>query len=328
MKILLIGGTGTISTAISEKLNAEGHDLWILNRGHRNNILSRNTHCIVADINDEKTIASAVGDHYFDSVADFIAYKPSDIERDFRLFAGKTNQYIFISSASAYQKPPQSYLVNENTPLENPFWEYSRNKIACEKTLARLGIEHRFPYTIVRPSHTYDNRKVPTGVHGAKGSWQVVRRIIEGKPIIIHGDGASLWTMTHASDFANAFVPLIGNPLAIDEAVQITSNETLTWNQIYEAIAEAVGRPLIPFHVASDLLAKAGAHYDLQGSLLGDKAVSVVFDNSKLRRLVPDFTPLVTFKTGVKNTIENILAHPELQTEDKEFDRWCDEIIR
>jgi nucleoside-diphosphate-sugar epimerase len=262
----------------------------------------------------------------FDVVADFITFMPSQIERDFRLFKDKTKQYICFSSASAYQKPQADYRINEGTPLANPFWEYSRNKIACENFVMKAYREYGFPATIIRPSHTYDERSVPLGVHGKHGSWQVIKRLLDGKPVIIHGDGTSLWTMTHNSDFAKGFVGLMGNIHAIGEAVQITSDETLTWNQIYGAIASALNVDLKAVHISSEFLAQSGP-YNFLGGLIGDKANSLVFDNTKLKRLVPGFTATVRFDQGIRGTIATILAHKELQREDPEFDEWCDKVI-
>ncbi|MDR0542525.1 MAG: SDR family oxidoreductase [Dysgonamonadaceae bacterium] len=326
MKILFIGGTGTISTAISQLLIAQGHDLYLLNRGKRNDVLPKGAHALIADINDEARVADLIEDLHFDCVADFIAFVPEHVQRDYRLFCEKTNQYIFISSASVYQKPLSDYRVTEATPLANPYWQYSRDKIACEDYLMKLYRETRFPVTIVRPSYTYDERKAPLGVHGPNGTWSVVRRIWEGKAVIIHGDGTALWTMTHSSDFAKGFVGLIGNIHALGEAVQITSDETLTWNQIYQCIARALNRPLKAVHVSSEFLAAAGS-FNFYGGLLGDKAVSTVFDNAKLKRLVPGFVATKRFDRGIKETVDYILAHPELQPEDKKFDAWCDTII-
>ena len=326
MKVLFIGGTGIISTAISKLIIAEGHDLYLLNRGNRNAVLAEGAFHLSADINDEAKVAGLIEDLNFDCVADFIAFVPEHVQRDYRLFWGKTRQYIFISSASAYQKPLSDFRVTEATPLANPYWQYSRDKIACEDYLMKLYREEQFPVTIVRPSYTYDERKVPLGVHGENGTWPVVQRIREGKPVIIQGDGTSLWTMTHADDFAKGFAGLIGNIHALGEAVQITSDETLTWNQIYQCIAAAVNRPLKAVHISSEFLAAAGP-YNFYGGLLGDKAVSVVFDNAKLKRLAPQFTATKRFDRGVKETIDYILDHPELQTEDKKFDVWCDTII-
>ncbi|MDR2841361.1 MAG: SDR family oxidoreductase [Paludibacter sp.] len=326
MKILFIGGTGTISAAISRLLITQGHDLYLVNRGNRNSALPQGAHLLLADINDEPRVAELIKDLQFDCVADFIAFKPEHLQRDFRLFAGKTRQFIFISSASAYQKLPVNYTITESTPLANPFWQYSRDKIACEDYLLQLYRNHNFPITIVRPSHTYDERTIPTAVHGRNGSWSIVKRILDGKTVIIHGDGTSLWTMTHNSDFARAFVGLIANIHAIGEAVHITSDETLTWNQIYQSIADAVNCPLKAIHVASEFLAKV-SDFDFYGGLLGDKANSVVFDNSKLKRLVPGFTATKRFDEGIKETIANVLAHKELQREDSEFDIWSDNLI-
>lgn len=325
MKILFIGGTGTISMAISRLLLAQGHTLYLINRGNRNNDLTGDLVELKVDINDEAAVADLIADLSFDVVADFIAFVPAQLERDYRLFKDKTKQFIFISSASAYQKPLSDYRINEGTPLANPYWEYSRNKIAGEDYLMKLYREEGFPVTIVRPSHTYDERSVPLGVHGDNGSYAVLKRIKEGKPVLIHGDGTSLWTLTHNSDFATAFVGLLGNVHAIGEAVQITSDESVTWNQIYSIIADALGVKLNPLYVSSDFLDKC-SKYDFAGSLIGDKANTVVFDNSKLKKLVPGFTATVRADQGIRNTIEYVMAHPECQQEDPEFDAWCDKV--
>ena len=331
MKALFIGGTGTISMAISRLLLEQGHTLYLLNRGNRNSgLISDNTKGklieLTADINDEATVADLIKDLSFDVVADFIAFVPEQLQRDYRLFFGKTRQFIYISSASAYQKPLSDYRINEGTPLANPYWEYSRNKIAGEEYLLQRYREDGFPITIVRPSHTYDERSVPLGVHGANGSYAVVKRIMEGKPVIIHGDGTSLWTLTHNSDFAKGFVGLMGNIHAIGEAVQITSDESVTWNQIYQMIADALGVSLNAVHVPSVFLDKC-SDYDFAGSLLGDKANTVVFDNSKLKRLVPGFTATVRADQGIKACVDYIMSHPECQKEDPEFDAFCDKVV-
>jgi len=328
MKALFIGGTGTISTAISKQLIKDGADLYIINRGNRNDVLgTKGVTYLQGDINDEALMTKLLEKHKFDVVAEFIAFVPEQLERDYRLFKHKTKQFIYISSASAYQKPLSDFRITEGTPLSNPYWEYSRNKIACEDYLMKLYREEEFPVTIIRPSHTYDERTIPLGVHGDIGSWQVAERMLEGKPVIIHGDGTSLWTMTSNEDFAKGFVGLMGNLHAIGEAVQITSDESLTWNQIYEAIAKALGVKLIPYHVASEFL-DAVSPYDFKGSLIGDKANTVVFDNSKLKRLVPGFVADIRFDQGVDKTIKNILKNKDLQFEDIEFDDWCDHVIK
>lgn len=325
MKVLFIGGTGTISMAISKKLLSEGNTLYLINRGSRNNTLSGNVIELKADINDEEAISRLIQDLQFDAVADFIAFTPMQLARDYRLFNGKTKQFIYISSASAYQKPPADYQITEGTPLANPYWEYSRNKIAGEDYLMNLYRDEGFPVTIVRPSHTYDERSVPLGVHGNNGSYSVIKRMLEGKPVIIHGDGTSLWTLTHNSDFARGFTGLIGNVHAIGEAVQITSDESLTWNQIYQIIADSLGVKLKAVHVASEFL-DACSSYDFTGSLIGDKANTVVFDNRKLKRLVPGFTATIRADQGIRNTVAYVLSHPECQKEDPEFDMWCDRV--
>ena len=326
MKILFIGGTGTISMAITRLLAKQGHDLYLLNRGTRNDEIPSGVKTIIADISNEEETAKKLEGMTFDCVGEFIGFVPEQLQRDFRLFKDKTKQFIYISSASAYQKPPKGYVITEETPLENPYWEYSRNKIACEKLLMDLYRNEGFPVTIVRPSHTYDERSVPLGVHGNGGSWQVVKRIKEGKPVIIHGDGTSLWTITHNSDFAKAYVGLIGNPKAIGEAFQITTDESVSWNEIYGAIAEALGVELKPYYVSSQTLVDMSS-YDFLGSLIGDKSNSVVFDNSKVKALVPDFRAEVSAKEGIRMTVQNVLSHPEYQNEDKEFDEWCDRVI-
>ena len=326
MKILFIGGTGTISMAVSKLLLSQGHTLYLLNRGNRNLSLSGDLVELKADVNDENRVKELIKELPFDAVADFIAFEPPQLERDYRLFKGKTDQFIFISSASAYQKPLADYRINEGTPLANPYLEYSRNKIACEDYLMKLYREEGFPVTIIRPSHTYDERSVPMGAHGKNGSYAIVKRMLEGKPVLIHGDGTSLWTLTHNSDFAVAMAGLIGNIHAIGEAVQITSDESLTWNQIYQIVANALGVKLNAVHASTEFLDACG-EYDFRGSLLGDKSNTVVFDNSKLKRLVPGFTARVRADQGIRDTVSYVLSHPECQVEDSDFDAWCDRVV-
>ena len=330
MKVLFIGGTGTISMAIVRQLaETPGWDVWLLNRGSRAADVPAGVHTITADINDEQAVAEKLRGHTFDTVCEFIGFTQDQVERDWRLFRGKTRQYIYISSASAYLKPAASYVITEGTTLANPYWEYSRNKIACENFLMQKHREEGFPVTIVRPSHTYDERSIPVAVHGKNGSWQVIRRIMEGKPVIIPGDGSSLWTLTFNTDFARGFIGLMGNRHAIGEAFQITGDETLTWDQIHQTIADALGKPLIPYHVSANFLAEAGKScgYDFTGGLIGDKSVSVVFDNRKLKRAVPTMRTDVPFHIGARKALDYILAHPECQKEDPDFDAWCDRVI-
>ncbi len=326
-KALFIGGTGTISMAITRALSQrDDWELYLLNRGIRQSETPDNVKVIKADISDEEDVAFKLRNLEFDCVCDFIGFVPEHVERDYRLFKGKTKQYMYISSASAYNKPCASHIITEGTGLANPYWEYSRNKAKCERFLMDKYEQEGYPVTIIRPSHTYDDRSVPMGVHGKNGSWQVVKRIMEGKPVIIHGDGTSLWTMTYNEDFAKGFIGLMGNPHAIGEAFQITSDETLTWNQIYQAIADALGVELKPYYVSSAFLASV-CDYDFEGSLIGDKANSVVFDNSKLKKAVPDFKCTVRFEQGIRKVIDSCLANPERQIEDPEFDEFCDRVI-
>lgn len=327
MKALFIGGTGTISMAITRLLSEDPNwEVYLLNRGTRTDELPANVKTITCDISNEEETAKKLEGMEFDCVGEFIGFTTDQVERDIRLFKGKTKQYIYISSASAYNKPCKDYHITEGTSLANKYWEYSRNKIACEELLMKEYRDNGFPVTIVRPSHTYDERSIPLGVHGEKGSYQVIKRMLEGKPVIIHGDGTSLWTVTFNKDFAKGYVGLMGNSHAIGEAFQITSDETLTWNQIYETIANILHVELKPYYVSSAFLAQAGTN-DYEGSLVGDKANSVVFDNTKLKRAVPGFAPDIRFEQGAKITLDNILANKELQVEDPAFDAWCDKLI-
>ncbi len=330
MRALFIGGTGTISMGIVRKLAGDRMwDVYLLNRGNRKAEIPENVHLIEADINNHAEVSKKLDGMTFDVVSDFIAFDVDAVKRDYRLFAGRTGQYIFISSASAYNKPAAGYMITEGTTLANPYWEYSRNKIACEEFLMEKYRLEGFPVTIVRPSHTYDERNIPLGVHGNKGFYQVIKRMQEGKPVIIQGDGSSLWTLTFNSDFAIGFTGLMGNRHAIGEAFQITGDETLTWDQIYKTIADALGVELKAYHVASDFLSKVGESYgyDFTGSLTGDKSVSVVFDNRKLKRLVPQMTTNVPFHKGVRIALDYVLSHSDEYEEDPDFDLFCDRIV-
>lgn len=261
-KALFIGGTGVISTAVVERLAQElNWEVWLLNRGNRKDAMPPGVHQIIADVNNEQDVAEKIKDLTFDTVCEFIGFTVRDVERDYRLFQGKTGQYMYISSASAYHKPAAGYIITEGTTLANPHWQYSRDKIACEKFLMTKYREEGFPVTIVRPSHTYDERNIPLGVHGNNGFWQVIRRMMDEKPVIIQGDGTSLWTLTFNEDFATGYVGLMGNRHAIGEAFQITGDETLTWNQIYATIADALGVKLHACYVPSDFLAAVGEPY-------------------------------------------------------------------
>lgn len=328
-KALFIGGTGTISMAITRKLAVDTNwELYLLNRGNRTEELPKGVHVITADINQEEEVLSKLEGMNFDTICDFIGFTVDQLKRDYRLFKGRTKQFMYISSASAYNKPCRDYRITEGTALANPYWEYSRNKIVCERYLMDLYQNEDFPVTIIRPSHTYDDRSLPLGVHGTKGSWSVAKRMLEGKPVLIQGDGTSLWTMTWNEDFAQGFIGLMANPHALGEAFQITSDETITWNQVYQAIADALQVELKAYHVPSDFLAEVSdPSYDLEGALLGDKAHSVVFLNDKVKKAVPGFVCPTRFDQGIQKTIDNILAHPQLQVEDPEFDAFCDRVI-
>lgn len=299
MKVLFIGGTGNISMSCSKKAIDENIDLYILNRGKSSNI-PKGAHSIICDINNKDEVKYLVKDHRFDVVVNWIAFDVPDIKRDFEIFKDKTAQYIFISSASCYQKPLEYPIITENTPLSNPFWDYARKKIACENLLQELYHNNNFPITIVRPSHTYEN-VIPVAI-GGWNNYTIIDRIKKGKKIIIHGDGSSLWTITHAKDFAKGFVGLLGQKQAIGESYHITSDEILTWNQIYGAVADAAGKEANVVYIPSDYIGRFDEH--VKGSLLGDKSVSVIFDNSKIKKLVPDFEANILFKEGIKRTVD------------------------
>ncbi len=326
MKVLFIGGTGTISTAITRALVKRGDDVYLLNRGNNNGEFEGKITNIKADVNDEADVAKKLEGMTFDTVCDFIGFVPEQVERDYRLFKEKCRQYMYISSASAYNKLPSDYIITEGTTLANPYWEYSRNKIACEEFLMKKYREEGFPVTIIRPSHTFSEKAVPMGVHGEKGSFQVLKRMLEGKQVIVHGDGTSLWTMTFNEDFAKGFVGLMGNPKALGEAFQITCDESYTWNQIYKMVADALGVEFKPYYVSSRFLADAG-NFDFEGSLIGDKANSVVFDNSKLKWAVPGLNMNIRLEEGIRRTVDYVMSHKECQIEDPEFDMWCDKVI-
>ncbi|WP_106814402.1 SDR family oxidoreductase [Microbacterium timonense] len=318
--ILYIGGTGTISAACVRRSIALGHDVTVLNRGGARRPIPAEVELVQADIRDADGVRAALGDRRFDVVAQFLAFTPEHIATDLRLFEGRTGQYIFISSASAYQKPPRRVPVTESTPLRNPFWQYSRDKIACEDVLVAAYRERGLPVTIVRPSHTYDERLLPT-----LGGWTDIARMRAGRPVVIHGDGTSLWTITHSDDFAVAFTGLLGNPAAIGEAFTITGTHAPTWNQIYGWLAEAAGVADPDFvHVASETIAAFAP--DLGPGLLGDKAHSMVFDSSKVTELVPEFRTTITFDEGARRILAYYDAHPEAQSDDEGRDAVFDRI--
>jgi len=326
MKILFIGGTGNISAACVRLAVAQGHDVYLLNRGNRplSDYDIHGVHTLVGDIQDEASTRTAIGKLHFDVVANFIGFVPADVERDVRLFKGRCAQYIFVSSASAYQKPLLQPFVTESTPLKNPHWDYSRNKIACEDACLAAYREGDFPITIVRPSLTYQ-----TVIPVAMGSWNdftIVDRMRRSQPVVVHGDGTSLWTITHSEDFAQGFNGLLGNQQALGEAFHITSDEVLTWNQIYDAvgIAAGVGAPH-KIHIPSAFISKLVPWQE--GNLLGDKAISTIMDNTKLKRVVPGYKATISFQTGIRRTIQWFEAKPERKVINAYFNTMLDGII-
>jgi len=312
MKVLFIGGTGVISSACSALAVERGLDLYLLNRGESKRAIPSAAKVLKGDIRDPESARSALGDLHFDIIVDWIAFTPDHIEADIELFRDRTDQFIFISSASAYQTPPARLPVTESTILDNPYWQYSRDKIACEERLVRAYREEKFPFTVVRPSHTYDRTMLPL-----KGRYTVIDRMRKGKKVVVHGDGTSLWVLTHNTDFAKGFVGLLANSQAIGEAFHITSDEIMTWNQIYELAANAAGVVADIVHVPSDVIAQYDAEWGIE--LFGDKAHSMIFDNSKIKRVVPDFTCATPFSRGVE---EIIAWHDEDSNRQIIDDRW------
>jgi len=320
MKVLFIGGTGVISSACSQLAVERGIELYLLNRGQTKRPLPEGVHLLHADIRDLKSVRSVLNGMTFDVVVDWIAFTPEHVKNDLILFRDNTRQYIFISSASAYQTPPVQLPVTESTPLANPYWEYSRNKIACEGLLIQAYRNDGFPVTIVRPSHTYDCTLLP--IHGG---YTVVDRMRRSKKVIVHGDGSSLWVLTHHRDFAKGFTGLLGNNHAIGEVFHITSDELLTWNQIFELVARAAGREADIVHIPSDWIVRADAGWG--ASLLGDKAHSMIFDNTKIRRVVPDFAAVIPFARGAEEIMQWYDGDPSRQIVDAKLDAQMDRMI-
>jgi len=325
MKVLFIGGTGLISTAVSKLALEKGYDLTLLNRGSNRELEELGAKYLIADINDPESVKQAVFGLNFDTVVNWIAYTPEDVIRDFDLFRGMTGQYIFISSASAYQKPLSHYLITESTPLINPYWEYSRNKAACEEFLFGRYRADSFPVTVVRPSHTYGGSKMIVPLSGAKTSWTYAKRMLDRKEIVVHGDGRSLWVVTHNTDFARGFIGLIGNYHTIGHAFHITSDEVLTWDQIIAIQADILGVEPKIVHIPSDYISNILPEY--RGGLLGDKAESVVFDNTKIKAFVPGFVCETPFSIGARLVINELLSRPELQITDELYNAKIDNLI-
>jgi nucleoside-diphosphate-sugar epimerase len=322
LRVLFIGGSGVISAAAAERAVAVGHRLTMLNRGSATmRPAPEGVEVLRADIRDMASVRTALGGRTFDVVVDFVAFTADHVATDIELFAGRTGQYVFISSASAYQKPPARLPILESTPLRNPFWQYSRDKIACEDLLVKAYRQDGFPATIIRPSHTYDRTMI-----ALTGGWTDIARMRAGTPVVVHGDGTSLWTLTHSTDVAKALVGLLGLPQALGDSFTITSDEYLPWNRIYELFAEAAGAPTPQLvHIASDTIAAAAP--ELGPQLLGDKSHSVVFDNSKVKALVPEFTCTVPFALGARQVLSWFDAHPDQQIVDERLNTVFDQLI-
>jgi nucleoside-diphosphate-sugar epimerase len=320
LRVLFIGGTGVISSASTALAVQRGIELTLLTRGTGRRPVPAGVEQVVADIRDPASVRTALGGRTFDAVVDWVAFTPEHVRTDLELFTGRTGQYVFISSASAYQTPPAQLPIRESTPLRNPYWQYSRDKIACEDVLVQAYREQGFPVTVIRPSHTYDATLVPLD-----GGWTAVERMRQGKPVVVHGDGSSLWTLTHHTDFARGFVPLLGHPRAIGEAFTITSQDVLTWDQITRALAAAAGVEATIVHVPSDVIAAQDPQWG--ASLLGDKTWSAVFDTSKLRALVPDFVATVPFEVGARQIVAWYDGDPARRVVDTRFDQLTDRLV-
>lgn len=320
MKVLFIGGTGVISSACSELAVEKGFDLTVINRGKTSRELPDHVRRMTADIRDVESVKNAIREELFDVIVDWVAFQPEHVQQDIELFRDRTGQYIFISTASAYQTPPVKLPVTEETPLENPFWAYSRDKIACEQVLITSFEQSGFPVTIVRPSHTYDRTMLP-----CRGKYTTIARMRQGKKVFIHGDGESIWTLTHHRDFATGFVGLLGNSAAIGEAFHITSDEWLTWNRIYQILADAAGGELHPVYVPSDFINVFDA--EMGAGLLGDKARSMIFDNSKIKKFVPEFKATIPFEQGAREIMAWFDADASRRKIDPHMDALTEKMI-
>ncbi len=325
MKVLFIGGTGIISSAVSKLTVEKEIELFLLNRGFNKDFFPSKAIHLKGDINNYYEIKKLIANKKFDVIVDWLCFTADDAKRDVELFSNRTNQFIFISSASVYQKPVQNYLITESTPAVNPFWKYAQNKISCEKIFQKEFEQTGFPITIVRPSFTYGVTTIPAAVTSWRMPYTLIERIRKGKKIIVHGDGTSLWVMTHNSDFAKGFVGLLGNKKAIGETFHITSDEVLTWNQIFNTIGKVAGVEPNIVHIPSDFINKIAP--DIGAGLLGDKAHSVVFDNSKIKSFVPEFKATVTYEVGIKKSLEWMEAHRKYCEIDEENNKTVDMII-
>lgn len=326
MKVLFIGGTGTISMAITRQLLREGHTVYLVNRGNRNENLTGDVHFVTCDINrDTAPVEALLEKERFDAAANFIVFNAEQAKRDIALFSGRVPQYIVLSTCVTYTKPVVRYPIRETDGQFNNLSDYGFNKIKMEEVFWAAYRETGFPVTVVRPSHTYDERQPVVQLHGEFGAYQTLLRMRQGKPIVVAGDGTSLWTATHNKDFARAYIGLIGNPKAIGEGFTLTSEETVTWNRIYEILAKACGGVFKPCYIPSDIISmtKKTAHDEL----LGDKSNSLFFDNAKLREAVPGFRCEISVEEGLTDTVKHLLATPSLCTEDPAFDDWSDRMV-
>ncbi len=322
MKVVFIGGSGIISSASTNLALKKGIDLFHLNRGNSSSIrpVPAEVKQLTADVRDADQASKVLENHFFDTVVDWISFVPEHLENNLKLFAGKAKQYVFISSASAYQTPPEKLPVTERTPLENPFWEYSRNKIACEDFLRKHAEKYGMKFTIIRPSHTYDKTLLPFD-----GGYTVLKRMLDGKPVVVLGDGTSIWTLTHHKDFAVGLVGLLNNPKAMNNYFQITSDEWLTWNQIYNIVGNAFGVTPKLVHVPSEIIASYIP--EIGDGLLGDKMHSMIFDNSKIKNAVPEFGCKIPFEEGVKDLVDWYTSNQSDKTINSELDSMFDKII-
>src|SRR6056297_1484684 len=322
MKVLFIGGTGTISSACIREAVSRGVDVYVYNRGSHNEELPKGVTPLKGDIRDHSGTVKALAGYRFDVVINWVAFTEEHVAQDIELFSGKVGQYVYISSASAYAKPPAGTYVTEGTLLGNPFWQYSRDKIACEERLTRAWRETGFPVTIVRPSHTYGEKMIPSIFDRGP---TIADRILNGKPIIVPGDGTSRWTLTHNSDFAKGFVGLLGNPAALGESFHITSGEALTWDRIHRIIAARIGKEVKIVHIPADLICRM--YPEFTGPLKGDKIHTALFDNTKIRRLVPEFRCFTPFHLGIERSLDYLESHPELNVFNEDLNRKLEDIL-
>lgn len=325
MKALFIGGTGCISTAVSELAVKKGFDLYLLNRGNRSSLVPAGARTVTGDINDRAAMTEYLKDKHFDAVIDFVVYNPEQAERDIGLFTGKTDQYIFISSVVTYQRPVGYYFVDESTPQGNPYWEYAKNKLACEQRYIKEYQERGFPLTIIRPSHTYSESRIPFALNSSARPWTLIDRMLRGKPVIVPGDGTSLWTLTHSSDIAKGIVGLMGNVQAIGQPFNITSDEVKTWDQYLQVMAQAVGVKPVIKHLSSEMICAVAP--ELGPGLLGDLCRSYVVNNGKIKRFVPDYVATMPFERGIRKSIAYFREHPDLQGIDDEWNTKIDRMV-